>query len=471
MSSRMRLDVLYDGQTSTRSILEHFFRWQEVTSWLEVREISEKDLSALPNRSTLLVRPCSPDVGLLFSQRAPLNIMAMFDDNFWLLDDQTELGQYYSNALVRRSLNHIAGRASGLICSSRRMAGFLAHFNNNVSVAESPVELHCRVAHSDLLDEGEKRIGIVLNISKVGDYNEIRAVISKVLELRNDVVFEFFGWAPEDLRSNAKVRFHEPIDHYGKFIDFLDSRRLTAALAPLADRPASHYKTNNKYRDFACCQIAGIYSAGTVYDDDVINGENGWLASNGVEWEEIILSVLDDAGRASQVGMNALKDVKLRYSKGAVAESWKGALERGLPRKRSSVARKLTGLASACFEKINGKIELHDWFPILPRHTISCEIKGAHAGKFTFAVLIGTFNERIDGQIVICVCGGSRQEFVFNGPFVDGHQLHFSVVLRDGSDYVVRMRANTSSAIAAYRLSPLGSTKFGNKIGFGAFVG
>jgi hypothetical protein len=82
-------------------------------------------------------------------------------------------------------------------------------------------------------------------------------------------------------------------------------------------------KTDNKYREYGACEIAGVYSRTMPYVGSVTDGETGILAADDPgEWLAALKILVSDPDWRIQIGKNANRDVHRRYSTQTVAEAW-----------------------------------------------------------------------------------------------------------------------------------------------------
>jgi hypothetical protein len=74
-------------------------------------------------------------------------------------------------------------------------------------------------------------------------------------------------------------------------------------------------KTNNKFREYAACWIAGIYSNTSIYANYVENEKTGLLVANEEGgWYNAILMLMKDANLRQDIQMQARALVEREYS-------------------------------------------------------------------------------------------------------------------------------------------------------------
>jgi hypothetical protein len=86
-------------------------------------------------------------------------------------------------------------------------------------------------------------------------------------------------------------------------------------LAPMKNDIFYRSKTNNKFREFGACWIAGIYSTSEVYTNCVEHGKTGLLVLNEEgEWYQAIRTLILDADLRRSIQNNTRKVIEREYS-------------------------------------------------------------------------------------------------------------------------------------------------------------
>jgi hypothetical protein len=138
---------------------------------------------------------------------------------------------------------------------------------------------------------------------------------------------EFHLWrktVPKKLSSVQGVVLNKGVKGYDNFIRSFFLIGFDIGLAPGIDTPFFHSKTNNKYREFGGCGIAGIYSNFLPYSSSVIDEHSGLLAGNSTsEWATTIERLILDGNLRARIVKNAATDVLSNYSFESAIESWR----------------------------------------------------------------------------------------------------------------------------------------------------
>lgn len=156
-------------------------------------------------------------------------------------------------------------------------------------------------------------------------FEALRLVLSKHAGLA-----ELHLWrktCPPQLDGVGGVVLNPLVDRYESFVRAFYAKGFDIGLAPLVDEPFFHSKSNNKYREFGGCGIAGVYSDMPPYSDCVADGQTGLLVANTVEaWANALDRLIGDAALRARIADNARQDVAAYYSFENAVDSFRGAL-------------------------------------------------------------------------------------------------------------------------------------------------
>ena len=145
------------------------------------------------------------------------------------------------------------------------------------------------------------------------------------------VEIHFWKTPPEKFRGLDNVKINAGVADYEQFVEQFFLAGFDIGLAPSIDEPFFHSKTNNKYREYGGCQIAGIYSNVPPYSDSVVHGETGWLAENTIDgWVEGISHLIESSEMRDRIVDGALKDVEENYSLSNSLTMWSDTISQSL---------------------------------------------------------------------------------------------------------------------------------------------
>lgn len=494
MNSANKLNIIVDGKIATTEIIKRCFGSSVSIDdqIFLVNEIAASDFfcaeqNFLKSDINFMVRLAGPEVfsGLVGLIEDEKPYAYLIDDNFWLLLGESPLDKFYQHPMVRRSLELAVAKASIVFCHSEKFKNFLLNYNNNVKVLPTFFDFSC-LENINRVQHDEIRIGVVGNSSRSADIEIlVPAILSILRDAPSNLFFEFFGYTPPALVGRTNVRSLSPISDYREFLQAKYTRGWLLGLAPLIETRFSSYKTNNKFREFSGCEVAAIYSDVSIYREDVIEGENGWIVENTSEaWEKKIRSVLLNQALTRQVAENAKKIAIEKYSLSNVRASWVteiGGLHRIRPRKSilNILKKKVKFLIrdnnfllnpyltdkkniSNLFDnKNNLKKILSSIVLVRSRDSVSTEFVAPVEGEFFLSSVIATFCKNPIGKVIIELSSSGREfmNFSFDDDSIkDGEKISFKSFFDSADTVKIKLINDTDLDIGVYILSSTGST-------------
>jgi hypothetical protein len=140
-------------------------------------------------------------------------------------------------------------------------------------------------------------------------------------EFDDAIEVHFWGFVPEELKGFPSVKFHHFMPNYQKYMRNIYRQGYDIGLAPMKNDVFHNSKTNNKFREYGACWIAGIYSNSEVYSNCVEDGVTGVLVSNDEgEWYKAIVRIMKDVEMRKAIQMQARAVVEKEYSLDIFAE-------------------------------------------------------------------------------------------------------------------------------------------------------
>lgn len=248
------------------------------------------------------------------------------DDNFWKIEGESALAKYYQHASVQAALKAVVSHAYRVFTNSAVLAQFIEQFSSQLRVLPPPFSF-------ELIDgieperSDEIRIGFAGSPSRVRDLDIVVPIIEPLLQKYSNIVFEFAGVMPDLLVQGPRVRFFPHSSNYTEYIRFQVRRGWAIGLAPLHDTVANRCKTNNKYREYAACNIAGVYTDIPPYTDSVRRQHCGLLVGNEAsQWLAAVESLVLSPRLRTEITKAAWGDVYSKYSIEPVGRIWRDAL-------------------------------------------------------------------------------------------------------------------------------------------------
>jgi glycosyltransferase involved in cell wall biosynthesis len=141
----------------------------------------------------------------------------------------------------------------------------------------------------------------------------------------------FWRKPPAALAKRRNVAVMKPVPSYERFVKTFYQTGFDIGVAPVLDDVFHNSKTNNKYREYGGCGVAGIYSNVRLYRACVTHGLNGLLADNTADsWTTCLESLIQDAALRQRIVKAAQGDVFSAYTFENAVTDWRRHLQQAL---------------------------------------------------------------------------------------------------------------------------------------------
>lgn len=258
------------------------------------------------------------------------------DDNFFEIPYDNILGRVHRHPINLSSLINFISHASVVRTYSHLLAEDAGFYNKNVEMN--------RVYFDFELIKGLKqnksiKLKIVYATSRMADSQQdiFTEALHKVASNYQDSVEIYFWGAPiadRELKTLPNVFHLAPIYNYEKFIKKFYEMGFDIGLAPIFEGRFFNSKTNNKYREYGACKIAGIYSNEDLYSDCVVDGKNGLLVQNTPdEWYKAIEKLILDSELRNAIISEANIDIEKNYSFAHYCDIWMLSINNAIAQK------------------------------------------------------------------------------------------------------------------------------------------
>jgi glycosyltransferase involved in cell wall biosynthesis len=231
----------------------------------------------------------------------------------------------------------------------------LSAYNDNVTVVSGPLDWSLMPPVAPPPEPG--RVNIVYATSRLDDTlgTILLAPLRRVLDRCPQAWLTIWGPRTHSvLAGHPRVRFLPLIRDYDDFFAKFARERFDIGLAPLPHDEFHRGKSNNKFREYAACGIAGVYSNTSVYNTSVEHNVTGVLVENtGAEWEAAVERLIVDPEQRVAIGERARAYARAHFNETITDGAWIEAIERlGAPRTSAAPigtaavpGEKLVGLA------------------------------------------------------------------------------------------------------------------------------
>lgn len=268
------------------------------------------------------------DLPVLYElKRKGKNIVYEIDDNFEEIPLTTEIGVYH-RAFFRL---HVLKRFFALSDISRVYSERM--LQRSVKHGAQPQSIRSYFDKSLIKNLSKRSPGDVIRIAyptgRIDDkdleerfFSAVRIILEKYAGK-----VEFHLWRkdpPKQLSGVNGVVLNRGVKGYDNFIKSFFQAGFDIGLAPGINNPFFHSKTNNKYREFGGCGIAGVYSNFPPYSNSVTHEYSGLLVGNSTkEWAAAIERLVEDGNLRHLIVENAAIDVFDNYNFESSLVSWR----------------------------------------------------------------------------------------------------------------------------------------------------
>ena len=251
-------------------------------------------------------------------------IIYELDDNFWELPADCELGGYYKSPEVIGQLETYIAYADLVRVYSPPLLEKCLRMNRNVKIAKAGVDFNV-ISKSKKNDKD--RVGIVYATGRGREDKSFELcgqALRKVLAKHNGrVEMVFWGATPEGFSGIEGVREYGFMADYDAFLRKFSEEGFDIGLAPLENSRFAESKSNNKFREYGACQIAGIYSNVSTYSTSVTHGVTGLLVEQSSDaWFEAMENLVTDEGLRNEIKEKAYRYVFDNYRFELIEDEW-----------------------------------------------------------------------------------------------------------------------------------------------------
>lgn len=262
----------------------------------------------------------------------------VLDDDLLDLPLTSEVAAYHHNPRIRQQLQEYLAGARLVTVFSWTLARKVRAFNPRVEIVSGSVDL--RLLTAPRPKAASEPVRIVYATGRRRDELAelfVSALLGILGSQGSKVEAHIWGGRIPELANHPKVRTVDFIPDYDRFLRRFSGCGFDIGLAPLLDDDFHRSKTNNKYREYGACRIAGIYSDVDVYTNCVQHEANGLIVRNTPEaWHEAMLRLIEDAPLRERIRDDAFRDVRQNYSLDSAQETWWRQIEGVLAESDSS---------------------------------------------------------------------------------------------------------------------------------------
>lgn len=252
------------------------------------------------------------------------------DDNLFEVPLDTDIGRYHRAPQRLAFLSYYLQSADLVRVYSQPLLQRIQELTPRVHMVNAPLDWRLIQPPASPLARANgihpAPVRIVYATSRIDDrlFSIFSPALKQVLQdYPQQVEVYFWGYQPDGFQNLPNVHFLKPEPNYNTFLKRFSRMGFDIGLAPLLDDTFHRSKTNNKFREYGACGIAGVYSAVNVYTSCVEDGRTGLLASNDPgAWHSALVRLIESADLRQQIGQAARQKVRELYSQEQFAAVW-----------------------------------------------------------------------------------------------------------------------------------------------------
>ncbi len=211
--------------------------------------------------------------------------------------------------------------ANLVIVSSQQLADLFKNYNKNIAIIPNYLDENVWQLHPPVFNASKDKqiiIGFMGTASHKPDLEFVAPVLTDINEkYPNRILFRFWGLEPpEAMRSFSQEIPLPPLskdNEYRDFAGFFQTQFADIFIAPLVDNEFNRCKSSIKFLEYSALGVPGIYSSLEPYNQVIIHGKNGLLASSLDEWSECLIRLIEDDELRYQLALQAQASLRKNW--------------------------------------------------------------------------------------------------------------------------------------------------------------
>ncbi|MFZ5789954.1 MAG: glycosyltransferase [Pseudomonadota bacterium] len=264
-------------------------------------------------------------------KRSGKKLVTDIDDNLFDIDFATDVGRSFRHPKNIYTLQRQLEMSDAIHVYNRFMKQKVERYNDNVIMFGGYFDVAALADVKPARDDAKIRIAYPTSRLADDTLSDIFASALRRYMDRAKVEVEVYVWGgiPQPLRGIRNVVVLPPNWDYAEFVRDFYRAGFDIGLAPMHDDAFHAGKTDNKYREYGGCGIAGIYSRHDPYLDCVRHGETGLLVANREEeWLAALEQLAENPELRRRISSRARSDVERCYSLDVFCDEWRKLIER-----------------------------------------------------------------------------------------------------------------------------------------------
>lgn len=247
-------------------------------------------------------------------------IIYYLDDDLLNIPKYSSVAPFYENKQIRKNMIYMMETSDILWASNANIRKKYGIYFERSYIIDIPIDIK-EVKKEDTQNSIKNKE--VIKVCFAGSSDHIHMVdkmlspaINHIAEkYSKEVYFYIIGVKPQKIKEANNIKIVEYFNNIQDYYDFVKKSKIDIGLAPLEASDFTACKYYNKFLDYTCNGMVGIYSDVEPYKLIVKNEFNGMLAKNEESsWEELLEKLILSKELREKIYFNAVEEIKEKFS-------------------------------------------------------------------------------------------------------------------------------------------------------------
>ena len=247
-------------------------------------------------------------------------IIYYLDDDLLNIPKYASVAPFYENKQIRQNMIYMMEASDILWTANTNIRKKYGVYFERSYVIDIPVNIQEIKKKSSQNNIKNKDVVKVCFAGSSDHIHMVDKMLSPVInhiaeKYSNEVYFYIIGVKPQKIKEYINIKIVEYFNNIQEYYEFVKKNKIDIGLAPLEESDFTSCKYYNKFLDYTCNGMVGIYSDIEPYKLIVKNEFNGMLAKNEeTSWEELLERLILSKELREKIYFNAVKEVKENFS-------------------------------------------------------------------------------------------------------------------------------------------------------------
>ena len=245
-------------------------------------------------------------------------IIYYLDDDLLNIPNYSSVAPFYENKKIRQNMIDIMEASNILWTANTNIRKKYGVYFERSYVIDIPVNI--QEIKKEQTNIENKDIVKVCFAGSVDHIHMVDKMLSPVInyiaeKYSKKVYFYIIGVKPQKIKESSNIKIVEYFHNIQEYYEFVTKNKIDIGLAPLEKSDFTSCKYYNKFLDYTCNGMVGIYSDIEPYKFIVKSEFNGMLAKNEeTSWEELLEKLILSKELREKIYFNAFKEIKENFS-------------------------------------------------------------------------------------------------------------------------------------------------------------